>query len=177
MTSENIKENPIGRKWIQMRFESFLNQDQRESTLSELQEAAANQVNVEIEKTKKRHTSPDSEKQHKPTKKELKTNKPYFPQIWDIDGKTGIHATMQKRPSNRIEISNPREIYPQQEKKDWQRLHPRKNGWGPYHNLTREEWTDKFVGFCINNLLQMAEWLDLNPDHPKAEYYRKTLFK
>jgi len=91
--------------------------------------------------------SENNEKKKKPTKKELRQEKKYFRQLWKLEGKGGVHDTMQKLPPNRPDVHIPRQIYPDQERKDWRKLHPKENINGfrlntnPDIILTREQFS------------------------------------
>lgn len=170
MTSENSEKIHFEHDLVQGKFEFFIKIGQSDMHSDKPCEVSQTEPQKPIKEKV-------SSTKHKPTKEELKTIKKHFPQIWELEGKNGIHTTMQKRAPNRLGVVNPREKYPQQERKDQQKLSPKKDGWGPYNNLTRKEWSEKFFEICVNNIFQIAEWVDSHPHHPKAEYFRKTVFR
>ena len=123
------------------------------------------------------HCRPQPQKKLRPTHEELRTEKIYFPQTRVLEGSKGMHRIMQKRQPYNMATQDPKDKLVLEEKKDWRRFHPKKNGWGPFHNLTRKEWSEKFAELCINSKLELSEWVDENPDSPEAEYFKRTILK
>ena len=112
----------------------------------------------------------------KPTKEEYRTDKNLQLQLWELEGPYQIHDSMQKRPPNRMGAPHPVDKFVYREFADRNRFSKKSGGWGKFHNQTREEFSEEFLGISINNLLEIAEWVDRHPNHPKAKYYIKNLF-
>jgi hypothetical protein len=173
MTAEKV---PFGKEWTQKQLEIEEAKIQARIPLSEQIRIYTEALKTRIEEMKAEHLTPPPKK-HKPTKEERRTNKECFTQIWELEGSRGIHNTMNIGRPPRIEAPVPQAKYPIQEDKDWRKLHPRKTGWGPYHNLTRQEWSEKFEQIWKNRLPELSKWVDQHPNDPEAEYYKRTILK
>ena len=116
-------------------------------------------------------------KRKKPTIKELKKEKKYFRQLWKLEGKGGVHENMQKLPPNRPDVYIPRQIYVDQEKKDWRSLHPEKNKNG-FRLRTNPSivLTDEQFSAYAKSIMCMSEEDKINLALTNAEIYdRKRL--
>ena len=157
------------KKSVENRREELRNERETTEKLLDIQNDTDEQIS-EDHKTKVKKSAEER-------REELRNDKNAFPQRWKLEGKNGVHEIMQRRSPSRIEAPIARDEIFRQEREDKNKMYPRKNGWGKYHNMTYEQFSEHFFETCVNNLFEIAEWMDNHPDHPMYEYYNNLFQK